>query len=417
MRWLISSWLVIVGVCGLSALNVHAQETSWHLAPSGYAVFAGHNKAAAVTSATDLCAPCSDGTQCSSGLCPIANATDTGFCSQKCNVDGTIACPTGFTCINPNDSTVDTCIPNDATVCPAIYIGTLLNDECFFPDSASDGNGFNRPCADGLACVLFPASGIGACLNKCSSIDPDYLCNPNQRCCFGLDSNGTCLASTSPQTLGGCVQIQSVGDSCVDADQSVCVTGAICVNTEASSGTDKCFGSCAVDSTSCPYDGTCATINGEAICCDASQYNPEDQTTCFPIPGTCQLNVGVACTSNADCKTSQCKTNGTAKACSSPCNTADDCPSDTADVNGDGVADGGSLCITLGTTGNYCWPKTTPATQPNCFFLATQQAAAGQDSGCTCQSAPAAPLWWLALMAFALRCGRKCRAQRLGPPA
>lgn len=418
MRWLISSWLLVVGVCGMTAMSARAQTqaSDWHMAPStkDASIVANRQQAAAaVVSAADLCAYCTTGDQCDSGLCPIPNASTNkiGTCSQKCAVDGSIGCPIGFTCMNPNDSTVDTCIPNDTKVCPAIYIGTLLNQVCYFPDAASDANsGFQRDCATGLACVTFRESGIGACLNKCSSIDPAYICNPNQRCCFGLDANGTCLASTATQTLGGCIQIQSVGDACVNADQSSCVAGAICVNTGTSSGTDKCFASCAADSTSCPTGGTCATINNQPICCDALQYNPEDQTTCYPIAGSCKLNVGVACTSNVDCKTNQCKTNGTAKACSSPCNTAADCPSDTADVNGDGVADGGSLCITLSPNNNYCWPKTTPATQPDCFFLATQEAAAGQNSGCNCQGAPAAGVWWLALVAIAYRAAQRRRA-------
>jgi hypothetical protein len=407
MRWLLGGWLMLVGASG--AVHTMTLNEASGVAPTGAAAARAfpakaQSKAAVGTPVSDLCAPCSLGDQCDSGTCLVDNATGDGVCTQtNCAPTGTTPCPSGFTCQKSQNTGKSYCNPNDETVCPAVYQGVELNDISVLPQSAAlNPNGaFSRPCRKGLVSFPFP-TGIAACLNTCSSIDPNLTCEPNQRCCFGpgLDANGYCRNSTSPSMVGGCIAIQNVGSNCAEPDRSVCTMGAVCFSTGVAADA-KCYVSCAAGD--CSADGRCATIDNIPVCCDLAQYSVNDAATCVPVGSTCSLGVGVACTLNADCESQYCLKKGSQSACSVPCTSDANCPAASDDVNGDGIADGGGTCLTLGT-GKYCWPRTTPAAQPNCFLAAVAASAAPADNsdGCTCRNANDAPLWALALWGLVL---------------
>jgi MYXO-CTERM domain-containing protein len=403
-------------LCYVGVWHSAAAQTTWQVAPQTASsaqmlapVSQGPSRSlAASTAAVDLCAPCANGEQCGSGLCLIDNATGEGICSQKCTLNGTTPCPNGFTCTTLSGSAYNVCNPNDDTVCPSIYVGAALNDACQYnvAKSANSNTVLTRPCLGDLYCFVYP-SNDGACLNKCSSHDPNYVCHQQgQICCFGLDANGYCAPSSQPTDTGGCIQIQQVGDSCVEPDQSVCVQGAGCFSpTQAGAQGSRCYGLCPTGS--CAGNAVCATIRGAQVCCDAARYNINDASTCQPLAGSCKLGIGVACTLNADCKQNYCAKKGNQSACSRSCLSDADCPDASVDANGDGVPDGGGSCIDLGAEQKYCWPRQNPAAQPNCFLSASAAAAADPGGGCNCRSAAAAPLWGVALLGVALQRSRR----------
>lgn len=408
MRVIMAAWLGLVGAIGalhlVQADPADSGEISYTDAGS-WLHKSTHPRqlASSTTTAIDFCAPCTNGDQCSTGLCLIPDGNTIGTCTQTCS--SSVACPTGFSCVSSSGSTNQICQPEDASTCPSIYAGTALNDQCIFPVSTSNPNLVQRVCQSGLTCMVYP-SGVGACLTLCSSIDPNYSCAASETCCFGIDSNHYCAASTSTQNIGGCIEIQAVGESCTDPNQSVCASGAGCMYT--TSLTDsRCYTLCDGNSTYCSTGGICVEVHGVNVCCNANSYVNGSISTCVPAPGKCLLGVGVACDSDDECKQSLCLHNGKKSACSMRCSSDSQCPGDDDDVNEDGVADGGSSCITFPGSLNYCWPKLGPASKPNCALDAEEASTTG---GCSCQAiAPSLPVWLVAWGGLTLRLWRRRR--------
>jgi hypothetical protein len=352
-------------------------------------------------SSPDLCAPCNAGSQCESGLCAL-DSNGIGFCTQVC--DANTPCPDNFTCQDTNSASV--CAPADATICPDPYLAPL-NTFCRVPSSDNDPNLLIvRNCDVGLTCFVFP-SGLGACVNACSALDANQACKFGQTCCFGTDPNGFCLASTATQSTGGCFLVQQIGDSCVQPDHSFCAQGSTCLYAQVASAA-KCYSLCS-PSVPCPAGGTCQTFQGSQVCCDSQSYNPNDTSTCAPFAQICKREVGVVCSSNADCRLGLCLKNNTQAACSTTCVTDADCPSASEDVNGDGVADGGSTCQNIGGE-QRCWPTQGPAAQPSCATAKTAAGGPYKDGGCSCAQSQVWPLSGLMAAAVAVR--RRARGVR-----
>lgn len=325
-------------------------------------------------SAPDLCAPCNAGSQCETGLCAI-EASGVGLCTQMC--DSKTLCPDNFTCQETGSASI--CAPGDATICPNPYLAPL-NTFCRVPSSNNDPNLLiTRNCDVGLTCFVFP-SGYGACVSACSALDQNQACKFGQSCCFGTDDSGFCMGSTPTQSTGGCFTVQQIGDSCAQPDRSFCVQGSTCLYAQTASAA-KCYSLCS-DKSPCSPGGTCQTFQGAQVCCEAQSFNPNDVSTCAPFAAICKREVGVVCSSNNDCRLGLCQKNNTQAACSTACVTDADCPGPSEDINGDGVADGGSTCQTIGGE-SRCWPTQGPAAPPAC---ATPRAAPGplKDGGCSC---------------------------------
>lgn len=353
----------------------------------------------------DFCAPCSRGPQCLSGLCAFPSAQDAnGLCTIACAQASD--CPSNFTCTTSSGGK-SYCAQNNNSICPSLYNGIPLNQTCNFPSTATDPNAaFYRPCANGLACFLYP-SGVGSCLELCSSIDQTLTCQQQETCCYGLDANAKCLQSTATNAQGGCIQIGDIGDACSEPNQSVCVEGATCFYT-VQAVSAACYAVCP-DGT-CDTGSSCVVINGLGVCCDDSLYVAGDVSKCVPKPGACRREVGVECGQNKDCRLNLCLKNGAESACSVACSSDADCPADTADINGDGVADGGSHCQAFGSS-KYCWPKTGPAAAPACALVSVDSTAQAtpQASGCSCQSQPEGAAWLVGLLAAAWMRRKKFR--------
>lgn len=328
-----------------------------------------------VASSPDLCAPCNAGSQCDSGLCAL-DSNDVGMCTQSC--DANTSCPDNFVCQDAGTASV--CAPGDATVCPNPYLAPL-NTFCNVPSTDDDPNLLiTRTCDVGLTCFVF-ASTYGACVNACSALDSNQSCKFGQNCCFGADANGYCGSSTATQSTGGCFSVQQVGDSCVQPDHSFCVEGSTCLYAQTASAA-KCYSLCSTTS-ACADGGTCQTFQGSSVCCEAQSYNPNDASTCAPFAPVCKREVGVVCSTNADCLLGLCQKNNTQAACSTTCVTDADCPGASEDVNGDGSADGGSTCQTIGGE-QRCWPVQGPAAAPSCATPLVASTTTLKNSGCSC---------------------------------
>jgi len=283
-----------------------------------------------------------------------------------------------------------------------------LNSVCYNPATSTNPNGgFNLPCEQGLNCVLFPA-GVGVCLRGCDAVTPGASCPTGSECCYGFDATGACLNSSSGNAGGGCITVQQTGQQCTLPSESVCGTNGVCFYASQPSNA-VCYDQCATDGTgTCPTTGeTCAVFNmgtssstGAAsllgLCCD-SQYYSGDPNTCHPKAGICKRQTDVTCTQNSDCQSGLCQTYNGASFCTTPCVLNSDCPSAAADVNGDGVPDGGANCTTGGSQ-KLCVPNTGAAKAPAC---ATAGVANNNGGGCGCTGTnPSGFLWLVALLFF-----------------
>lgn len=363
---------------------------------------------AGVEAALDICAPCTDGSQCLASLC--ANNADggAGTCMQACDASG--ACPTNFFCGTLADGTT-LCLPNDDSVCANPYRAPK-NVVCSFPGSADDPNAvIVRDCAPGLYCYRFPpvadgAGQAGVCVGFCSSTQASAACAPDETCCFDSAADGSCSSlSTAGKSSGGCFVVGDVGASCVAGDHSYCVQGSACIYPQVSTSA-ACYGLCSASS-GCPPGGYCATVGGSRVCCNASTLNLNDLTTCEPLQGICRREVGVACSENSQCRLNVCQKNGSASACSVGCTSDADCPSEDVDANGDGVPDGGGACLDFGGV-TRCWPVNGPANPPACARVQDGNGPAASH-GCTCAGGEAAAGPLLAPLALLVRRWRRLR--------
>jgi hypothetical protein len=363
------------------------------------------------TAVGDLCKGCLDGTTCLSGVCGIlgSGAGAQGICTQSCAAPA-YACPAGFSCTSATQS-LNICWPIAAGQCAITYTGEPLNAVCRRPAGATGtSSAIAEPCQAGLSCFIFP-SQVGSCVNSCSSVDSSIHCGTGFTCCYGIDTAGGCAKSSAAKTQGGCFQLRHAGDSCVQANQSVCDSSTQCLYTEDPT-LAKCYhmcptGTCPSSEETCvPLPGSqpAAGATGGGVCCQTKTFAAGDFATCVPQPGPCPRQLGVTCSVDADCTSGLCLKYQGGAACSVACRSAADCPGVSVDVNEDGVPDGGSACLPIGI-GTQCWPNTGPLPPPACAVTATAAAAAVQH-GCGCSSTQPSAAWPLAVLAA-------CICQRL----
>ena len=357
--------------------------------------------AAATASATpDLCAPClpGGGSLCFTGVCTDdANNSGNMVCSQFCQA-GDNSCPPGFACLKPTDDVRTICVPDANTVCQQRYMGAATNTTCSVPAAVSGLSAdLRRSCIDGDTCYVLPISSIGTCVHKCTRNDPDVQCDPGYTCCWAQNADGSCV--TQPQAgvgAGGCLMLRQPGQSCVVGEQSVCVAGASCQSPTTDTALSVCYRSCAATS-DCIASEKCVTFGRNSVCCDTAYFDGTNPSTCRPASGTCLRQVGVACDDKSDCVSGLCQKSTTLGGfCSQACTVNADCPAPQSDVNGDGVADGGSSCRQQ-PGGNLCIPNGAVATPPLCatnpnLEVGSQPSRTAPSGGCAQAGAPGALL-------------------------
>jgi hypothetical protein len=360
----------------------------------------------------DFGAPCTTGTQCSSGLCITDEATQSR-CTQACvpgalpgGVTPAYNCPAGFDC-QATDFGAHVCWPDD----PAAWSGNAagsgranLNDLCFQAMTTSTTDDWYLPCGPDLVCFNFRPrceGQEGACVPYC---DESLPCpDRNQTCCFGVDAEGNCLGPSLDRVHGGCFDLREEGESCVTAERSICAEGLGCYHF-GEPRLARCYRHCA--SAACASGATCTQFhdtcsNAFSLCC-ADAYLPD---ACEPgqAPDTA-LDLGYACTVDGDCASEMCETYAGRSGCSRSCNevTGFGCPDASYDVDGDGVGDGGFDCV----AGGFCWPRqgplAVPEPEPEPEPTPKKKPPAGSCDDCSAAGPPSLAglalgwLWWRA---------------------
>jgi hypothetical protein len=353
----------------------------------------------------DLCAPCTAGSQCASGIC-VAEGGPNGVCTQAC-IGGSLPggeegtgdpCPDGMVCV-ATDQEWSVCWPSSPTSCGNGAFQGVLNELCFLENVANDADDdWYKPCGPDLLCFGFRPrceGKEGRCVKYCN---PATACpDGNTQCCYGVDDLGSCTGPANAASHGGCFDIRRVGETCVSGEQSICEPGAGCFYfSDAATPISRCYPMCTSNGV-CEGDNTCVSFNDACdnsfgLCCQTDAWL--GQEGCVPSASVEYYDVGVKCRVNEDCDSGLClKYDGTA-ACSRSCNpvTGIGCPGDI-DVNADGTTDGGFRCLLINGEGR-CWPRNGPADPP---------AGDGEEppGGC-CSSMSASPGdWLLSLVLFA----------------
>lgn len=364
-----------------------------------------------VVAADDLCAPCTDGAQCVTGLCGGQDSSGHGLCTQVCTAPS-YACPDGSLCSPTNVTGKTVCLPSQPGSCQALWDGVPINQLCTQQASAANPNAyFHRDCESGLACFTF-ISQNAACVDLCDPTDPTLQCDAGFRCCYGVNANGSCVTSASPTVpQGGCFQTRVAGDSCVLPNQSICSDTTSCF-TSGTPENARCYNFCDSNG-SCGAGETCVNNvfgdgsgNALAVCCEAAKWDPKTPSSCVPRAGPCLRQESVTCNNNGDCLSNYCLKLSSGAACSVSCQTDADCTAAGVDVNNDGVGDAGSHCDTA--SGNHCVPNGAPVAAPACATPA--QAAAKQGCGNCAEGGPLGLdglAWGAVLLVCALRQARR----------
>jgi hypothetical protein len=279
----------------------------------------------------DLCKFCTDGSQCSSGICLGSGLNR--FCSLTCTTAET--CGPGYGCFPTNSSSI--CAPNTSK-CPMPQCTS--DAQCTLGFKCNTSNGMCEATGNiGDRCELSAfCKPCGVCIGS----GAEAYCRP---CCGGQGGGGSCT-SCAATTCGS-------GSSCVTLSGSadrVCVPG----------GSQLCQ-SCDV-STACWPGLTCVAGRCHSPCTPA---NPGTCSACLSdgTDGVC------ACSDEVSTKDQPCgvQTNGSLKACQNgllcvgqPKTCREQC---TPGVPGSCDADHTcaaveekSVCVSHSTLGGQCGP-------------------------------------------------------------
>ena len=302
------------------------------------------------TSTACVPAPCSDGSECTSGFCVVEAGQATGIC---CDTACSGACETCRASLQEAPGEDGVCAPIRAGIdprdgCPDPPVGT----QSCGPDGTCDGAGAcRRYAADGAPCgtTLCQAGGVfgqlcdgaGSCVADASSECLPYRCDDLGVACRADCSSDVHCAADHFCAGVDCVAEKDDGAPCAEGKEcssGICVDGVCCneacgaqcvaCNVEGSigrctavtgeprggrepcegQGTD-CGGSCDGVNPTCtlPLGTECgtSTCNGnvaETFACDGlGACVPEPDETCFPYAcdnGACNTD----CLSDDDCE-------------------------------------------------------------------------------------------------------------------
>lgn len=264
----------------------------------------------------EMCDQCGSAAQCASGLCvTVPNVNfNRPFCSRAC--DPTPGqpqqCPNGYQCVGTQQGTtfVGACVPNTGVCDPAGKGGQ--NEACYA----------NGSCKPGLRCTeYYPGSGLG--LDYCYG-----LCNtPGQGC--GL-ARTVCTPLDGVMNTAVCLTFAQVGEPCIP---EVCEGNAFCAWDE-TAGIDSaiCYLQCPGGQNDCPANHQCQGFEGiPPLCVPNEGFKPD----------------GDACTADAECVSSVCRTVADKRLCTRSCSTQnpDDCTP-------------GLRCLAgAGSETGLCWPE------------------------------------------------------------
>ncbi len=277
----------------------------------------------------DLCKFCTDGSQCSTGMC-VTNGPQ-NWCTRTCMQDAD--CGAGYACIDGTGSKV--CAPTSS-----------CNSQCTS----------NAQCAVGYACQNGSCTATGAPGDRCelsvfcqpcsmcilaSSASSEAYCRP---CCGGANGGGACnnCNRTTCQSGQECFGVQNSND-------------AVCISSQ---GAGQCQACDAI--TPCEAGLTCDGFRCKPAC---SLANPGSCTACYAGAGgqgLCACPDEVAQTGQACGNTPNglrvCKTGnacvGSPATCRAQCTLGDDASCPGGQVC-EGV-EGKPVCIPADIAGQRC---------------------------------------------------------------
>ncbi len=273
----------------------------------------------------DLCKFCTDGSQCSTGMC-VTNGPQS-WCTRTCLQDSD--CGAGYACIQGTQSKV--CAPT-----------TSCGSQCTS----------NAQCAIGYACQGGTCTATGAPGDRCeisvycqpcsvcilaSASSSEAYCRP---CCGGANGGGACnsCSSTSCQAGSTCYGVQSSNDAVCIPSEGASFCQACDATTPCESGLTcdgfRCKPACSITS-----PGSCsacyAGAGGQGLCACPDEVAQTGQA-CGKMPSGLRV-----CTTGNVCV-------GSPSTCRAQCTLGDDstCP-------------GGQVCDSVGGTA-VCVPGNTP---------------------------------------------------------
>lgn len=282
----------------------------------------------APSGAPDLCKFCSDGTQCSTGVC--VGDGQHSWCSLGCS--GSTQCGAGYTCTGGYCGPTSGVCSNQCTTASQCAVGYgCVGGQCEATGNANDRCEVSIYCKGCLLCV--------------GSQNEAYC----RSCCGGQGMNGSCTACPNAACSTGSACSALFNSSGQQLADSVCIPN---------SGTATC-GACATDGDcvtglSC-YGGRChAKCNpGAANTCSQKACQATSATT-----GVCACNdeiayVGQSCGLNGT-TLKVCANNtvcvGSPKVCRAPCTSTAQCNQGEACSS----VDGQTVCVSGNVAGTRC---------------------------------------------------------------
>ncbi len=260
----------------------------------------------------ELCDQCSNGGQCSSGLCiSVAGVNELQpFCSQACDPGQAVGCPEDFRCelIQQAGTSLGACVPNTGICDPR---GKGGQDELCYA---------NGRCKAGHRCI--PYSG---------SVDRSFCyaeCDWDQRGGSCGRPRTVCSPVQGLMTTAACFTFAEVGQPCIP---EVCEPDAAFCAFDEQLGIESalCYQRCPNGQSDCPANSECQTFPG--------------------LPSICVSNAGFkkdgeACASDEECELGQCRPFFGARLCTRDCDPTDPaaCPTGLRCYVNDGQAVG--LC-------------------------------------------------------------------------
>lgn len=300
-------------------------------------------------------APCTDGGDCTSGLC-IKSSTST-YCTQYCNSS---ACPNGDKCVNLSGGG-KACLPNSASTGTKKLGQTCASNlECISDICVQvPGQGYlcsqkctvsKNDCPTGYTCANSTIGGL--CIPGTTTTKKDFgaACTANSQCksgTCGVTSKGRICTSVCDMTKKNCPS----GYKCEKLPSN---TVPMCVKDSGTTPTKKDLGEPCKNAADCK-SALCANTGSGLVCiqyCDLSKNNCPTGFKCVPISGSTKGacvkdtsikppkkgKLGDPCTKGDECESGLCATDSQGnKFCTNLCDPKVGCGSGyTCDSAGGG---------------------------------------------------------------------------------
>ncbi|MFL5318670.1 MAG: matrixin family metalloprotease, partial [Myxococcaceae bacterium] len=328
--------------------------------PSGYtcqnAVTSGGTSGKAClipVGAPDLCTFCTDGSQCSSGICLTDGRHN--WCTISCP-NGASQCGSGYACQSGTSGAY--CSPTNAA-CPTKQCTS--NSQCAVGYACNSAGMCEATGNAGDRCEI---SGYCSNCSSCVGIDTEAYC---RACCAGQGQGGECTSCPNAACAAGnqCTGLQN--GSGQQLPDSVCIPGGAASCSTCASAADcqsgltcyggRCHPSCSPGGANTCYQKAClgtSASTGVCGCSDEIAYlgQPCGQTT----------NGLKVCANNSVCvgNPSVCRSPCTTAGSSAGCNTGETC----TNVGGQNVCTPSQVA---GTRCNPCNNGTCGSSDLSCF--------------------------------------------------